>query len=85
MKIIVGSQNPVKIKAVENSFQKVFGNCEIAGALVRSGVSDMPMSFKETVEGAKIRAKEAIVDADFGVGLEGGFEKTDIGVFLFGF
>ena len=85
MKVVVGSQNPVKIKAVENAFQKVFGDCQVVGASVRSGVSDMPMSFEETVKGAKTRAKEAIADADFGVGLEGGFEKTSIGVFLFGF
>ena len=45
------------------------------------------MSFEEMLKGAKNRASRAIekVDADFGVGLEGGFEDEEIGTFLSGF
>jgi len=87
MKIAVGSQNPVKIESVKRAFEKVFGNCEVVGASVSSGVSDMPVTFKETAEGAKNRAIAAItkVGADFGVGLEGGFEERELGTFLIGF
>ena len=87
MKIAVGSQNPVKIESVKRAFEKVFGNCEVVGASVPSGVSDMPITFKETAEGARNRALGAIkkVGADFGVGLEGGFENRELGTFLVGF
>lgn len=86
MKIAVGSKNPVKIKGVKQAFQKVFDNCEVIGISVSSGISDMPMDFEELVTGAKNRAKKAIkrLNADFGVGLEGGFEKTELGTFLTG-
>lgn len=87
MKVAVGSQNPVKIKGVKQAFQKVFGDCEVVGISVPSGISDMPMSFEELVKGSKTRAKNAIdkLDADFGVGPEGGFEQKEIGTFLIGF
>lgn len=44
------------------------------------------MSFDESIKGAKTRAKEAIkkLKADFGVGLEGGFDETKHGTFLSG-
>lgn len=86
MKIAVGSQNPVKIESAKRAFEKVFGSCEVVGVPVPSGVSDMPITFKETAEGAKNRALGAIkkIDADFGVGLEGGFERKELGTFLIG-
>jgi inosine/xanthosine triphosphatase len=86
MKIAVGSQNPVKIEAVKRAFKKAFGQCEVRGISVSSDISDMPMNFEEAIKGAKNRAKKAIekLKADFGVGLEGGFEKTKMGTFLSG-
>jgi len=86
-KIAVGSQNPIKIEAVKSAFEKVFGECEIVGVSVSSGVSNMPLSFEEMVEGAENRAKRARdkLIADFGVGLEGGFEDEIVGTFLTGF
>jgi len=86
MKILVGSKNPVKIRAVKSAFQKVFGKCEVIGVPVSSDVSNMPMNFKDTLKGAKNRARKAIkiLKADFGVGLEGGLEKTEAGTFLIG-
>ncbi len=76
IKIAVGSENPIKIKAVETAFKKVFGKGDVTGVSVSSGVSDMPLSFEEIVDGAKNRAEGALKEtgADFGVGLEGGFE-----------
>ena len=87
MKIAVGSQNPVKIEAVKRAFRKAFEECEIIGISISSEVSDMPMSLEEAIKGAKNRAKRAIkkLKADFGVGLEGGFEETKVGTFLSGF
>jgi len=87
MKIAVGSKNPSKIESAKSAFSKVFGDCTVVGVSVSSGVPDMPMSFAETVEGAKNRARAALEKsgADFGVGLEGGFDKRDLGTFLVGF
>lgn len=84
MKVAVGSQNPVKIEAAQKAFNKVFGECKIVGVSVPSGVSDMPLSFNEAARGARNRAKAAIkkLKADFGVGLEDGFEETKTGTFL---
>lgn len=75
MKIVVGSENPVKINAVREVFKEVLGSVEVVGVAVNSGVSEQPMSDEETIRGAKARAKKAIKkvkDADYGVGLEGG-------------
>jgi len=87
IKVVVGSKNPVKIGAVESAFAKMMGECEIIGISVPSGISDMPMSFDEIVRGAKNRAQAALelVEADYGVGLEGGMDDTDLGTFLMGF
>ena len=87
MKITVGSQNPIKIKATENVFKRVFGeNVKVQGIKVNSGVFHTPYSFEETAQGAINRAKRALekIPADFGVGLEGGYEKTKFGVFMLG-
>jgi inosine/xanthosine triphosphatase len=87
MKVAVGSKNPAKVEAVTNAFKKVFGECEVLGVFVPSGVPDMPMSLDELFQGAKNRAGAALMSlsADFGVGLEGGFEDTKQGVFLTSF
>lgn len=80
MKIIVGSQNPVKIKAVEESFIKYFPGCEVVGVSVPSGVAAQPMSERETMNGARARAYAALdtdKTADYGVGLEGGVTELD--------
>ena len=78
-KVIVASLNPVKIKAVENGFQKMLPDLkfEFVGLSVPSGVSDQPMSDEETFIGAENRTNKAIEisnDADFYVGIEGGIE-----------
>jgi inosine/xanthosine triphosphatase len=79
MKVAVGSENPIKIEAVRLAFNTVWPSkkCEILGVKVSSGVADQPMTNKESVKGATNRAKSAIkaLNADFGVGLEGGIEK----------
>jgi len=78
-KIIVASTNPVKIKAAQDGFQRMFPGeeFEVAGVSVASGVSDQPMDDQETYQGALNRANnasQASPGADFYVGLEGGIE-----------
>lgn len=79
MKIAVGSQNPSKLDAVKLAFEAVFPKekWEIIGVDIPSGVSNQPMSDKESIRGATNRAKRSLkkMNADFGVGLEGGLQK----------
>lgn len=78
-KVAVGSKNPVKINAVRLAFKKLFPDetFEVIGIEVDSGVPSQPMSDKESIRGAKNRAKRSMkqLKADFGVGLEGGIQK----------
>ena len=86
IKVVVGSTNTVKIRAVENVFKRVFGDVETQGVEVDSGVSHTPSSLEEITQGAINRAKNALqkLSADFGIGLEGGYEKTKFGTFMRG-
>lgn len=70
MKIIVGSQNPTKIKAV----QSVFTNCTITSLKVASKVSSQPLTDEETMLGAINRAKGCLNSSKeaLAIGLEGG-------------
>lgn len=77
MKILVGSTNPVKIKAVEKAFQLCLPqeSWSIEGMKVESGVSDQPMTDEETYAGAQYRVGQLLSNAaDYYVGLEGGLE-----------
>ena len=52
-----------------------------------SGVSDMPLSIEETMQGAKNRANSLLaqgVDADYYVGIEGGVSRFGDKAYLFG-
>ncbi len=82
MKIAVGSENPIKLEAVEDGFRKVFPQekIDVIGVNAKSGVSEQPLSDAEMMRGAKNRAKSAIkkvAGADYGVGLEGGLNEHD--------
>ncbi|KAG5497623.1 hypothetical protein JKF63_03888 [Porcisia hertigi] len=75
----VGTTNRAKAESVIAVVNKCFPQetHEVRLCSVNSEVSDQPMSAEETQKGALNRAKaalEAIPDADYGVGLEGGIE-----------
>jgi len=75
--IIVGSQNPVKIKASKLGFQQMFPNqkFKLEAVSVPSQVNDQPKGDQETLIGSFNRsnnAKRAKPEADFWVGIEGG-------------
>ena len=81
-KIVVTSLNPVKQEAVKNGFLRTFpGNVlTVECVSVSSGVSDQPMSDRDTRLGAVNRvrqAKKAMPNADFWVGVEGGCDWID--------
>jgi len=88
-KIIVGSKNPVKIKATLKAFKKVFKNerFKIEGVDVPSGVPSQPMGNEQTIKGSLNRANNAYKKypgADYYVGLEGGLEELDGSLYAFG-
>lgn len=69
MDVAVGSENPVKRRAVE----RVFESATVETRAVESGVSEQPIGHTETIAGARTRARESFgTDVAFGVGLEGG-------------
>lgn len=77
--VSVGSANPVKIKAAESAFKKAFPGktIKVKGAEITSAVSKQPMSDLESIKGATHRAKKSMktLNADYGVGIEGGLQK----------
>ena len=86
--ITVASLNPVKLRAAQRAFERIFpALCfDVDGVAVPSGVADQPLSLAETMRGARIRARNARAarpDADYWVGIEGGIEDTPLGMSCF--
>jgi len=52
MKVVVGSDNPVKIGAAKNVFKRFFSDVDVDGVKVDSRVSEQPLSREETKRGA---------------------------------
>jgi inosine/xanthosine triphosphatase len=77
MKVAVGSTNPVKVKAVENVFRRVYGEVSVEAVAAASGVPAQPFG-EETITGAINRAKSAYAPEkfDMGVGIEAGLFKV---------
>jgi inosine/xanthosine triphosphatase len=81
--VAVGSTNPVKIAAVRAVIARVAPKATIDGIAVPSGVPEQPFGDDETIRGARSRARaaRARLDADLGVGIEGGVvEESDGGM-----
>ena len=84
MKVLVGSENPVKIQSVKEGFLTFFEHVAVEGISVDTGVPHQPVN-NETFEGAKHRAEnvkrindQQNLDATFFVGIEGGvFQLLD--------
>ncbi|MBI4836772.1 MAG: inosine/xanthosine triphosphatase [Candidatus Abawacabacteria bacterium] len=88
-KVIIASQNPVKVKAAELGFQKMFPGEEFLfeGVATISGVSDQPKSEDEAFQGARNRANNASTlqpEADFWVGQESGIDTFQTEMVAFG-
>lgn len=82
MQIIVGSTNPVKIKAVQVALQPIYPDAQYSGVAVSSGVADQPWNDAETRQGAYNRAQAILTQAtaDLAIGLEGGVLETEFGL-----
>jgi inosine/xanthosine triphosphatase len=89
IQVVVGSKNPVKIKAVENAFKTLFNELEITveGMHAPSLVADQPMTSLETKEGAQNRVLycQQHCGADYFVAIEGGVDIFDYGPATFAY
>ncbi|WP_310620551.1 inosine/xanthosine triphosphatase [Flexibacterium corallicola] len=88
MKVVVASQNPVKVSAVQKAFSLQFPECEILidSVSVASDVPDQPLGEQQTRQGAVNRvhnARASTAQADFWVGLEGGISTVEDEAFTF--
>lgn len=87
-RVVVASENPAKVKAVELGFARMFPGKEFVfeGMSADSGVNDQPMSDDETFAGALNRAstaREEQAEADYWIGLEGGLQEEGDDFFAF--
>jgi inosine/xanthosine triphosphatase len=84
--VAVGSTNPVKLAAVQAVIGQLWPAACVTALAVDPGVPDQPLSDEEMVAGAQARAVAARValDADLGVGLEGGVHRSPWGLLLTG-
>ena len=89
MRVGVGSENPVKRRAVEavlDAGEDAFGDAAVVEAVpVDSGVSEQPTGHGETVAGAETRARNVLAAGgyDLGVGIEGGVADVEAAPGLF--
>ena len=76
--VAVGSHNPLKLAATRSVIRRVFPEAEFVAVASESGVSINPSSNRETIIGARTRAKTARgrAGADWGIGLEGGITRV---------
>ena len=86
--IVLASHNPVKTQATLNGFWRMFPGEQytLQKVAVPSGVRTQPLSSDEALQGAHNRARaalQAIPQADFAVGIEGGVEFHDTALTAF--
>ncbi len=67
----VGTDNPVKVRAVRRVLGDLFDRVRVQAVAVTTGVPEQPVDQQAAV-GAMNRARAALTDADFGVGIEAG-------------
>ena len=79
MIIHIGSKNPTKIQAAENIIKshELFPNATIKGMDANVEEFGHPKTLKETIKGAKDRAKAVFEGCNFSVGLESGMFTSE--------
>ncbi len=82
--VAVGSTNPVKLAAVQWVIGQIWPAARVEALAVDPGVPAQPLSDEQMVAGARARAAAACaaLDADLGVGLEGGVHRSPWGLLL---
>ncbi|MBK7905672.1 MAG: inosine/xanthosine triphosphatase [Gemmatimonadetes bacterium] len=82
LSVAVGSANPVKLAAARAVLAWAAPGAIVESVTVPSGVPDQPFGDEETITGARNRARAAreALDADLGLGLEGGVVDSPEGM-----
>ena len=82
-RIAIGSINPVKCNASRSVLSALYPAAAFLPVEVASGVSRQPWGDAETRRGALNRAEAALeaMGAELGIGLEGGVQETEFGLF----
>ncbi len=82
LRVHVGTDNPVKVRAVRRVFGDLFDRVRVRAVAVPPGVPEQPIDQQAPV-GAMNRARGSLQDADFGVGIEAGLLwDASVGDFL---
>ncbi|MCD6368844.1 MAG: inosine/xanthosine triphosphatase [Thermoproteales archaeon] len=78
MLVAIGSENPVKVKAIQNVFEYFFDGIAFKSLKISTSVEPQPMGLEETLIGAIERALYSLreIKADLGVGIEAGLIKA---------
>ncbi|TLZ83228.1 MAG: inosine/xanthosine triphosphatase [Methanobacteriota archaeon] len=71
LRVSVGTDNPVKVRAARRVFQALSLPARVRAVRVRTEVPEQPFG-DEALQGAVNRAKAALGGGDFGVGIEAG-------------
>lgn len=71
LEVHVGTDNPVKVRAVRQVFVELALRARVRRVPVRTNVPEQPIG-DEALDGALNRAKAAIREGDFGIGIEAG-------------
>src|SRR3989442_7698245 len=71
LRVSVGTDNPVKVRATRRVFQALSLPARVRAVRVRTEVPEQPFG-EEALHGAVNRAKAALGGCDFGVGIEAG-------------
>ncbi len=81
-RVAVGSTNPVKLAAVRAVLHRLDPMATVEGMAAASMVPDQPVGDAQTILGATNRAQaaRAALDADLGVGIEGGVVDSSAGM-----
>ncbi|WJG10312.1 inosine/xanthosine triphosphatase [Aliiglaciecola sp. LCG003] len=89
MRVLVGSQNPVKINAFKLTLERLFKQSIIdcVGVQAPSLVADQPMSESQTLLGAinRVTYCQAHHQADFYAAMEGGVDNFEYGPATFAY
>lgn len=86
MIIAVGSENKIKLAAVQEGFERAgFTDITVVGFNAPSGIPEQPFGQEETLAGAKNRAQATLKhfkDPDLVIGIESGIMKdnTDVAI-----
>ena len=80
MDIAVGSLNRVKVEAVRNVMERIYGDVRITAVDAKSGVPDQPFE-GQTRQGAENRARAALGNHSMAVGIEAGVYEFPDGLY----